>query len=59
MNTYSDYKNVSSFAQDAIVWAVTYGVIGGKTPTTIAPQGNAQRCEVAKIMYNIYLNDIF
>ena len=59
MNTYSDYKNVSSFAQDAIVWAVTYGVIGGKTPTTIVPQGNAQRCEVAKIMYNIYLNDIF
>lgn len=58
-NTYSDYKNVSSFAQDAIVWAVTYGVIGGKTPTTIVPQGNAQRCEVAKIMYNIYLNDIF
>ena len=58
-NTYSDYKNVSLFAQDAIVWAVTYGVIGGKTPTTIVPQGNAQRCEVAKIMYNIYLNDIF
>ena len=58
-NTYSDYKSVSAFAQDAIVWAVTYGVIGGKTPTTIVPQGNAQRCEVAKIMYNIYLNDIF
>ena len=58
-NTYSDYKNVSSFAQDAIIWAVTKGIITGKTPTTIAPQGNAQRCEVAKIMYNIFINDIF
>ena len=58
-NTYSDYKNVSYFAQNAVIWAVTNGVIGGKTPTTIAPQGNAQRCEVAKIMYNIFLNDIF
>ncbi|MBR5472873.1 MAG: leucine-rich repeat protein, partial [Clostridia bacterium] len=56
---YYDFKNVSSFAQDAIFWAVNNGVINGKTSTTIVPQGNAQRCEVAKIMYNIYLNDIF
>ena len=56
---YKDYKNVSGFAKQPILWAIEKGVISGKTSSTIAPQGNAQRCEVAKIMYNIYLNDIF
>ena len=56
---YNDYKNVSAFAKQPILWAIEKGVISGKTATTIVPQGNAQRCEVAKIMYNIYLNDIF
>ena len=56
---YKDYKKVSSFAKEPILWAIEKGVISGKTSTTIVPQGNAQRCEVAKIMYNIYLNDIF
>lgn len=56
---YADYKNVSAFSKDPVLWAIEKGVISGKTSTTIVPQGNAQRCEVAKIMYNIYLNDIF
>ena len=56
---YIDYKNVSGFAKDSILWAIEKGVISGKTSSTIVPQGNAQRCEVAKIMYNIYVNDIF
>ena len=58
-NQYSDYKNVSGFAKDPVLWAIEKGVISGKTSSTIVPQGNAQRCEVAKIMYNIFLNDIF
>ena len=56
---YADFGKVSSFSKDAIVWALENGVISGKNPTTIAPQGNAQRCEVAQIMYNIFLNEIF
>ncbi|MBR5473198.1 MAG: S-layer homology domain-containing protein [Clostridia bacterium] len=56
---YSDYKNVSGFAKDAVLWAIEKGIINGKTSTNIVPQGNAQRCEVAKIMYNIFLNNIF
>ena len=56
---YNDFKKVSGFATDPILWAIEKGVISGKTNTTIVPQGNAQRCEVAKIMYNIFLNDIF
>lgn len=56
---YTDYSKASSFSRVAIVWAIENGVISGKNTTTIAPQGNAQRCEVAKIMYNIYLSEIF
>lgn len=56
---YNDYINVSEFAVTPILWAIEKGVISGKSPTTIAPQGNAQRCEVAQIMFNIFLNDIF
>ena len=58
-NTYTDYKNVTDYAQDPVIWAVTNGVINGKTSTTIVPGGNALRCEVAQIMYNIFLKDIF
>ncbi len=57
--TYSDYYDISDFALDSVVWAVNNGVINGKTATTIVPQGNAQRCEVAQIMYNIFKNEVF
>ncbi len=56
---YKDYAKVNSFARDAIVWAIDRGVISGRTSTKIAPQGKAQRCEVAQMMYNAFLNDIF
>ncbi len=56
--TYTDYKNVTAFAKDAVTWALDNGVIKGKTATTIVPQGTAQRCEVAQMMYNIFLNGV-
>ncbi len=59
IDKYTDYKKVSDFSKEAILWAIDRGVIKGKTSTTIVPQGNAQRCEVAQIMYNIFLNEIF
>ncbi len=55
---YPDYSNVSEFSTEPIIWAIDKGVINGKQGK-IAPQGNAQRCEIAQIMYNIFLNDIF
>ena len=57
--TYSDYSDVSAFARDSVVWAISNGAINGKTSSTIVPQGNAQRCEVAQIMYNIFKNEVF
>ncbi len=56
---YADYKNVTSYAQDAVLWAIDRGVISGKNGSQIAPFAGAQRCEVAQIMYNINKNNIF
>ncbi len=47
---YTDFGSVSDFSKDAVIWAIDRGVISGKTSTTIVPQGNAQGCDVAKIM---------
>ncbi len=55
---YKDFSSVSEFSEEAILWAIDRGVINGKTSNTIAPQGTAQRCEVAQIMYNIFKNEI-
>lgn len=56
---YTDFNKVSSFSKDAIVWALANGVISGQGGVKVDPQGGAQRCQVAQIMYNIYINDIF
>ncbi len=55
---FPDYNRVTDFAEEPIIWAIDKGVINGKSGY-IAPQGNAQRCEIAQIMYNIFKNDIF
>lgn len=55
---YSDYNSISDWAEEYVVWAIDKGVIKGKNETTIAPGGNALRCEIAQIMYNIFKNDI-
>ena len=57
-SNYNDYGEISGWANDSILWAIEKGVISGKNETTIAPVGNAQRCEVAQIMYNIYKNNV-
>lgn len=55
---YSDYKYVSDWAKDYVIWAIDKGVISGQGGTYIAPGGSALRCEVAQIIYNIFENDI-
>ena len=60
---YKDYSQVSDWSLDCVLWALENNVINGKNANTssptIAPQGNAQRCEVAQIMYNIFKNNVF
>ncbi len=57
-STYSDFKNVTDYAVNPVIWAISDGVISGKGGNKIAPSGNALRCEVAQIMYNIFKTDV-
>lgn len=50
ISAYTDASSVSSWATDAMRWAVGAGLINGRTATTLAPQGNATRAEVAAIL---------
>ena len=50
ISAYTDASGVSAWALDAMRWAVGAGLIGGRTATTLAPQGNATRAEVAAIL---------
>ncbi len=47
---YTDAAKVSKYAVDAMNWAVANGLINGMTETTLAPQGNATRAQIAAIL---------
>lgn len=50
LDAYTDASSVSSYATEAIRWAVGSGIISGKTSGTLDPQGNATRAECATII---------
>ena len=47
---FADRGWVSDYARDALCWAVTAGLINGRTPTTLEPQGQAKRAEIATVL---------
>ena len=47
---YADYAEISGWATAALEWANAEGLILGRTETTIVPQGDATRAEVATIL---------
>ena len=47
---FGDASKVSSWAADAMKWAVGKGLISGITKTTLDPKGNATRSQVATIL---------
>ncbi len=47
---FADADTVSEYAVQAMQWAVEQGILTGITPTTITPQGNATRAQVATIL---------
>ena len=53
ISAYTDASSVSSWATDAMRWAVGAGLINGRTATMLAPQGNATRAEVAAILMRV------
>ena len=53
---YSDADSISSWAQDAMVWAVQQGLIAGMGDGTLNPQGTATRTQVAAIFQRFIEN---
>jgi hypothetical protein len=46
---YLDVGEISDWALDAMKWAVSTGIIKGRTTTTVAPRGISTRAEVPAI----------
>ena len=53
---YNDSSSVSSWASDAMVWAVQQGLIAGMDEDTLSPQGTATRTQVAAILQRFIEN---
>ncbi len=47
---FADTNAISAYARQAMQWAVEQGILTGTTPTTLTPQGNATRAQVATIL---------
>lgn len=50
LRDYADADRVSSWAVDAMSWAVGVGLIKGTTQATLDPQGSATRAQVATVI---------
>lgn len=48
--SFPDYSLVSSYAEEAVQWAVGHGILTGKGNGTLAPTGTATRAEVAVML---------
>ena len=52
LNAYTDGAQVSTWAQDAMRWAIAGGLISGRSAFALAPQSGATRAEIAQILMN-------
>ena len=50
LSKFTDNGHIAAYAKNAFIWATTNGIIGGTTPTTLSPNGVANRGQVATIM---------
>ena len=49
LSGYTDAGHISDWAVDAMAWAIDAGIINGTTDTTLSPQSNATRAQIAAI----------
>ncbi len=54
--SFDDAAKVSEYAVPSVQWAVGAGLMNGRTETTLVPQGNATRAEVATILQRFVNN---
>ena len=50
LTRFADANAISAYARQAMQWAVEKGILTGTTPTTLTPQGQATRAQVATIL---------
>ncbi|MDR1641037.1 MAG: S-layer homology domain-containing protein [Clostridiales bacterium] len=50
LSQYEDQANISSWANEAMSWAVGNGIIQGRTQTLLAPKEGATRAELAAVL---------
>lgn len=50
--SFADSNRISSYAREAVSWAVGNGIINGKGGGILDPQGSATRAQVAQILMN-------
>jgi len=56
---FSDYKSISNWAGDAVSYAVSKGMMSGKTGNRFDPKGSATRAEVATVLHNMSWMDSY
>lgn len=57
LSRFLDANQVSDYAKDAMIWAVTTGIITGDDKGYLAPKDNATRAETAAILMRFCGND--
>lgn len=54
LSPYSDSGEISSYAGEAMAWAVGSGILNGTADGTLNPNGTATRVQMAVILYRFY-----
>ena len=53
LGRYPDSAVVAGYAQEAMAWAVSAGLIQGRSDSTLAPAGSATRAQTAVILHRL------
>ena len=59
LSGYTDDGQILPYAMDAMQWAVAEGIISGMSETTLAPNGLANRAQIATIIQRFILNKLW
>ena len=54
--TFKDFKTVSSWAKNAMTWAIGNGIVTGTTATTLSPKQQTTRAEMAVLLSKYFNN---
>lgn len=56
LDRFTDAEEASGYAEDALCWATSHGIINGMENNRLDPRGNATRAQVASILRSFCLN---